>query len=54
MEKILALAFAQVLKDEGMRNDAAQALAEFLVNQLPDVTVEVALDFLREIADKLG
>ena len=54
MDKILALAFAQVLKDEEMRSDAAQAIAEFLVNRLPDVTTETAIDFLREIEDKLG
>ena len=53
MEKILLLVLAQILNDETLQDVAAQHVAEFLVNTLPDVTEDAIGSFLEKVGDKL-
>ena len=53
MEKLLLLVLAQILNDEGLQDKAAQHVAEFLANALPDVTEDAIGEFLAKVGDKL-
>ena len=53
MEKIIFMVLAQILNDEGLQDKAAQAVAEFLANALPDVTEDAIGSFIAKIGDKL-
>jgi len=53
VEKIIFMVLAQILNDEGLQDKAAQAVAEFLANALPDVTEDAIGSFIAKIGDKL-
>ncbi len=53
MEKLLLLVLAEILMNEESQDKAAQHVAEFLANALPDVTEEAIGEFLAKIGDKL-
>lgn len=53
MDKLLLLVLAQILNNEELQDRAAQAIAEFLANALPDVTEDAIGSFLEKIGDKL-
>ena len=53
MEKLFLLILAQILNDESLQDKAAQHVAEFLANALPDVTEDAIGSFLAKIGDKL-
>jgi len=47
------LVLAQIIMDPLLRGQAAQSVAEFLANTLPDVTEDAIGAFLDEVGDKL-
>jgi len=53
VEKIIFMVLAQILNDESLQDKAAQAVAEFLANALPDVTEDAIGSFIAKIGDKL-
>jgi len=53
VEKLLLLVLAQILNDESLQDKAAQHVAEFLANALPDVTEDAIGSFLEKVGDKL-
>ncbi len=53
MEKLLLLVLAQIIMNEELQDEAAQHVAEFLANALPDVTEDAIGSFLAKIGDKL-
>ena len=53
MEKIIFLILSQILNDEGLRDKAAQAVAEFLANRIPDVAEDTVGEFVALVGDKL-
>ena len=53
MDKLLLLVLAQILMNEETQDKAAQAVAEFLVNALPDVTEDAIGNFIAKIGEKV-
>ena len=53
MNKLFLLVLAQIIMDPLLRGQAAQSVAEFLANTLPDVTEDAIGAFLDEVGDKL-
>ena len=53
MDKFILMVLAQILNDDDLQDTAAQAVAEFLANTLPDVTEEAIDSFLIKIHNKL-
>ena len=53
MDKLLLLVLAQIINSEELQEQAAQHVAAFLANALPDVTEDAIGSFLGKIGDKL-
>ena len=53
MDRIILLVLAQIINDDRLQDQAAQAVAEFLANGLPDVTEDAIGAFLVKVGDKL-
>lgn len=53
MDKLFLLVLAQIINNEELQDRAAQHVAEFLVNALPDVTEDAIGEFLVKIGDKI-
>ena len=53
MEKLFLLVLTQILNNEDLQDKAAQHVAEFLANALPDVTEDAIGEFLLKVGDKL-
>lgn len=53
MDKLLLLVLAQIINSEELQDRAAQHVAEFLANALPDVTEDAIGAFLEKIGEKL-
>ena len=54
MDKLLLLVLAQIIMDPDLRDQAAQRVAEFLTNALPDVTQDDLNAFLSAVSEKLS
>ncbi|KKL62508.1 hypothetical protein LCGC14_2184530 [marine sediment metagenome] len=53
MEKIIFLILSQLLNDADLQDKAAQAVAEFLANRIPDVAEDTVGEFVAKVGDKL-
>lgn len=53
MDKLLLLVLAQIINSEDLQEQAAQHVAEFLVNALPDVTEDAIGEFLQKVGRKI-
>lgn len=53
MDKLFLLVLAQIINSEELQDKAAQHVAEFLANTLPDVSEDAIGSFLAKIGDKL-
>ena len=53
MEKIIFLILSQILNDKDLQDKAAQAVAEFLANRIPDVAEDTVGEFVAKVGDKL-
>jgi len=54
LDKLLLLVLAQIIMDPDLRDQAAQRVAEFLTNALPDVTQDDLNAFLSAVSEKLS
>ncbi len=53
MEKIIFLILSQILNNDDLQDKAAQAVAEFLANRIPDVAEDTVGEFVALVGDKL-
>lgn len=53
MEKIIFMVLSEILNDETLQDKAAQAVAEFLANRIPNVSEDTVGAFIARVGDKL-